>query len=139
MAEIIVFSIFIITFVGLLFDNIRLKAKNSKLYVDLVSSKADNLIITDYFKNSYQDIKDQELQSKDDFVKFLSESRDWAFLYIEQVQEGLQAFVRDAGPAIEYWDRYQAPISFESHMEVISKAYKEIQKLLPEVPSDIIE
>jgi hypothetical protein len=82
-----------------------------------------------------KDIKTDESVHKENFLKFISESRDWAFEYIEEVQGGLSKFVDDVDSYIEYFDTYSDVISVErpdyAAMTQISKAYKELKQLLP--------
>jgi hypothetical protein len=77
---------------------------------------------------------DKNIEQTEGFVKFLSESRDWAFEYIETVQGGLKEFVRVAGPRLEYFDKYGRVIDspHSEGLEDILVAYRELQKLLPE-------
>ena len=82
-----------------------------------------------------KDIKTDESVHKENFLKFISESRDWAFEYIEEVQSGLSKFVNDVDSYIEYFDTYGDVVSVErpdyAAMTQISKAYKELKQLLP--------
>jgi hypothetical protein len=82
-----------------------------------------------------KDMKTDESVHKENFLKFISESRDWAFEYIEEVQGGLSKFVDDVDSYIEYFDTYSDVISVErpdyAAMTQISKAYKELKQLLP--------
>lgn len=82
-----------------------------------------------------KDIRTSESVHKENFLKFISESRDWAFEYIEEVQEGLNKFVSDVDSYIEYFDCYGDAISVErpdyAAMKQISQSYKELKKLLP--------
>ena len=82
-----------------------------------------------------KDMKTDESVHKENFVKFISESRDWAFDYIEEVQDGLSQFVNEVDSYIEYFDTYGNVISVErpdyAAMVQISKSYKELKKLLP--------
>jgi hypothetical protein len=82
-----------------------------------------------------KDMKTDESVHKENFLKFISESRDWAFNYIEEVQDGLSKFVNDVDSYIEYFDTYSDVISVErpdyAAMTQISKAYKELKQLLP--------
>ena len=82
-----------------------------------------------------KDLKTNESVHKENFVKFISESRDWAFAYIEEVQDGLSQFVNEVDSYIEYFDTYGNVISVErpdyAAMVQISKSYKELKKLLP--------
>jgi hypothetical protein len=78
--------------------------------------------------------KTDKQQADEAFLKFVSDSRDWAYEYIESVQASLTKFVSDAGPAIDYWDEYGSAMStpLDQGMGKISKAYKELIALLPE-------
>lgn len=77
---------------------------------------------------------DQE-QSNEAFLKFVSDSRDWAYQYIDDVQASLNKFITDIEPEISYFDEYGVVGSAYPHyhsMKKISVAYKELKKLLPE-------
>jgi hypothetical protein len=77
---------------------------------------------------------DQE-QSNEAFLKFVSDSRDWAYQYIDEVQESLNKFITDIEPEIAYFDEYGVASSAYPHyhsMKKISGAYKELKKMLPE-------
>lgn len=71
---------------------------------------------------------------KEDFLKFISDSRDWAFQYIEQVQSEIKKFIDAVDHDIEYFDKYGEAIwtPLSKSMTNISAAYKDIKKLLPE-------
>ncbi len=79
--------------------------------------------------------KTDQDQSNEDFLKFVSDSRDWAYQYIEEVQDSLNKFITDIEPEIDYFDEYGVVGSAYPHyhsMKKISEAYKELKKLLPE-------
>ena len=79
--------------------------------------------------------KTDEEKSNEAFLKFVSDSRDWAYQYIDDVQEALSKFINDIEPEIAYFDEYGQVGSAYPHyhsMKKISGAYKEIKKLLPE-------
>lgn len=78
---------------------------------------------------------------KENFIKFLSDSREWAFGYIEEVQAGLKKFIEEVEPDITYYDSYGIAIEgmvapHDNALKKISKEFKELKKLLPEEPSD---
>ncbi len=83
-------------------------------------------------------VKEQSDDSihKEHFIKFLSDSRDWAYQYIEDVQKGLTKFVNDVDADISHFDEYGEVLSMSRpdypSMKNISKAYKELKTLLPE-------
>lgn len=72
---------------------------------------------------------------KENFIKFLSDSRDWAYEYIKEVQDGLDKFINEIEPEIAYFDEYGVVGDAYPHyhsMKKISSEYKELKKLLPE-------
>ena len=56
-------------------------------------------------KNNFEFKNDIDIH-KENFIKFLSDSRDWAFDYIEEVQTGLDKFIKDIEPEMEYFDKF---------------------------------
>jgi hypothetical protein len=69
------------------------------------------------------------------FLKFISDSRDWAYTYIEEVQASLNKFITDIEPEINYFREYgdvgsMAPNYYS--MKKITKSYEELKKILPE-------
>lgn len=91
----------------------------------------------------YQMIKDDELTKdendihKENFIKFLSDSREWAFSYIEEVQQGLKKFIEEIEPEIEYYNSYGIVIEgmvppHDKALKKISEEFKELKKLLPQ-------
>ena len=79
--------------------------------------------------------KSDREKSNEDFLKFVSDSRDWAYEYIEEVQKSLNNFITDIKPEIDYFDKYGEVGSAYPHyhsMKKISVAYKELKKMLPE-------
>lgn len=76
-------------------------------------------------------------QANEDFLKFISDSRDWAYQYIEEVQAGIKTFIDEVGPQIEHYNKYGAAVDgmvapHDFALKKISIAYKELKKLLPE-------
>ena len=79
--------------------------------------------------------KTEKEQADEAFLKFVSDSRDWAYQYIDNAQESLNKFITDIEPEINYFDEYGIASSAYPHyhsMKKISEAYKELKKLLPE-------
>ena len=84
-------------------------------------------------QNRIIDIKSNAVQES--FLKFVSDSREWAYEYIENVQEGLTKFVKGIESEIAYFDEYGVVGDAYPHyhsMKKISQEYKELKKLLPE-------
>ena len=80
-----------------------------------------------------QELTDNDIH-RENFIKFLSDSRDWAFTYIEDVQKGLVKFVEEVDSTISYFDEFSSiqegnPLNIS--MKKISTAYKDLKKFLP--------
>jgi hypothetical protein len=74
-------------------------------------------------------------KANEDFLKFVSDSRDWAYQYIEDVQAKINKFISDVEPEIAYFDEYGVVGSAYPHyysMKKISGAYKELKNILPD-------
>jgi hypothetical protein len=87
-------------------------------------------------KNNVEFKNDSDIH-KENFIKFLSDSRDWAFDYIEEVQTGLEKFIKDIEPEMKYFDEYGVVGSAYPHyysMKKILAAYQELIKLMPSEP-----
>jgi hypothetical protein len=79
--------------------------------------------------------KTDKEQADEAFLKFVSDSRDWAYQYIDDAQASINKFITDIEPEIAYFDEYGIAGSAYPHyhsMKKISGAYKELKKLLPE-------
>jgi hypothetical protein len=134
MIEFISFVIFIVIFFILVFDNLRLRLVHRSNIIQLLEVATErNIIATKLLDFTEQNLEPTEAASEG-FLKFLSDSRDWAFEYIENVQVGLNKFISDAGPSIEYWEKYGSVMDtpLDINMQKISISYKELKSLLPE-------
>lgn len=101
---------------------------------------AHNLLLDDLKdKQQFEMSPEDQDAHKENFIKFLSDSRDWAFDYIENVQSGLKDFINTVEKDISYFDKYGEIGSSYPHYSAmlrISSAYKELKNLLPEDSSD---
>jgi hypothetical protein len=135
MIELISFAFFIFLFFALIINNIRFKLKTVSMSKELIQSHIDKTILAEkLFEASARNLLKKETES-DAFLKFVSDSRDWAYQYIDDVQESLNKFIIDIEPEIAYFDEYGEVGSAYPHyhsMKKISGAYKELKKLLPE-------
>jgi hypothetical protein len=86
-------------------------------------------------EENYENNKTDKEKANEDFLKFVSDSRDWAYQYIDEVQTSLNKFITDIEPEVTYFDTYGDLMGAEPNynsMKKISGAYKELKKLLPE-------
>lgn len=103
---------------------LRLKSEIKKLAT--AYSKATQLMLSN-------DKLDNNVH-QESFIKFLSDSRDSAFNYIEEVQSGISKFVEQVDPEISYFKEYGDIMAMSPNYNSMSKiaiAYEDLVKLLP--------
>ena len=81
--------------------------------------------------------KTDQDQSDEAFLKFVSDSRDWAYQYIEEVQAGLSLFISEVAPQIEYYNKYGSSVEgmiapHDFALKKISSEFEKLKTLLPE-------
>ena len=123
------FSIFFVTVCFIMSKKIKQISNN------ITSLSIDNAVMQEYIDiTKSKKIVSDELVDKENFIKFLSDSRDWAFKYIEDVQSGIKQFTDAVEPDFLYFDEYGEVGSAYPHYEAmvrINKAYKELKTLMP--------
>ena len=120
------------SYILVLKQSIKLKRDVSKLFIE-------KTLLQEYVDLAKSTKIKEDLDDsihKENFIKFLSDSRLWAFEYIESVQKGLTKFVNDVDADISHFEEYGEALSMSRpdypSMKNISKAYKELKTLLPE-------
>jgi hypothetical protein len=134
MIEFLSFVLFIFIFIFLLMSTVKVRLDNfhlAKINLQLAIEKTE---LGRMLEDSLAKNIETPISQSEGFVNFISQSRDWAFDYIETVQVGLDKFIKDAGPAIEYFDKYgnamHTPLT--DGMAKISEAYKDLKTLIPD-------
>jgi hypothetical protein len=100
----------------------------------------ENKTLQDFISSNNVEFKNDSDIHKENFIKFLSDSRDWAFVYIEEVQVGLSKFVTDIEPEINYFREYGDLSSMQPNyysLKKITQAYDELVKLLPKEEKEV--
>ena len=132
MFDITIFMLFITMFIYLMINNVRVRIKNKKLALTLLQERIDKNIIIDKISKDLD--KTKPIEQTDGFLKFISESRDLAFSYIEEAQTGISKFVKSVQPEIEYFSKFGTLSEgqpLHQSMAIISREYEELRKLIP--------
>ena len=100
----------------------------------IVAKTLETMLMHQLIAGSNKTDKDQ---ANEDFLKFVSDSRDWAYQYIEEVQSGLKSFIDEVEPQIDYYDHYGAAVDgmvapHDFALKKISSEFKKLKSLLPE-------
>ncbi len=137
--ENILIAIFATLSLSFAISYIAISKQLKKVSKDLARLYIDNSVMQEYIditKSNGVLPENDELVHKENFIKFLSDSRDWAFAYIEEVQNGLNKFISEVDSHINYFDTYGDVLAenMPNHVALkqISASYKELKKLMPE-------
>jgi hypothetical protein len=96
---------------------------------------ADNFLLQKEVERLYQEAENKKLQETDGFVKFISQSRDWAFQYIEEVQKALAEFDDEVAAQLQWattYGRLSGDTVHTNTVNIVSEAYKKLKAVLPE-------
>lgn len=88
--ELIVYSFLTLLFVCLIFNNVKIKYKNFELQQKLLESMLNRNMLLENMKALS---KSKSIVEDDGFNKFINQSRDWAFQYIEFAQLELNKII----------------------------------------------
>ena len=137
----IIYIVLGITSVSFLFLYIRAMKKYAVLSAGLASLYIAHTALLEAKEESAESSNQEEMIHKENFIKFLSDSRDWAYEYIEEVQAGLNKFIKEVEPDIEYYNKYGSVVEgmvapHDTALKKISKEFEELKKLLPEEAND---
>ena len=100
-----------------------------------IQAEMDKYFLTQKLEQISNEISTLKLSETDGFVKFISQSRDWAFQYIEEVQSALKEFDKEVAPDFEWAKTYGMVLGEKTHTIVlkrISEAYDKLKLVLPE-------
>ena len=135
MIDFIIFLLTILVVVTLLISVVKLKLNNRKLASELLQATLDQNILLTKLAEELKKKEEVSVEKTDGFLKFISESRDMAFEYIETMQEAIVKFKNSVGPEIDYMLTYGTSTGDNlqsSSFLKIEKAYIElIQETLP--------
>lgn len=118
----------------LLYFVYRATLNNKELMARYIQAELDKKLLGMEITVLQEEKALRELSESDGFVKFLSTSRDWAFDYIEEVQNALEDFDEAVAPILKWTETYGSAIqdnAFRDRLLEISSAYKRLQTLLP--------
>jgi DNA repair exonuclease SbcCD ATPase subunit len=117
------------------FKNVVLRRKLQDSITEKLQLSINASIIRSEYSKTLQEIENMKLEKSDDFVKFLSDSRDWAFTYIEDAQVKISEFDKQIQEIAEWNRTYGSVVGDTPHsskIEEINLAYDKIRSLLPE-------
>jgi hypothetical protein len=130
MLDFIVFVLIVLLVVALIVSVVKLKLKNRKLAVELLQATIDQNIVLTKLAEELKKKEDVSIEKTEGFLKFISESRDMAFDYIEKIQESLVKFRDEVGPEIDYMLTYGTSTGDSLQTKSFIKIEKAYTKLM---------
>jgi hypothetical protein len=130
--ELVFFIVSIASIVVLSFNTVRLSMKYRASLQTIVKLTINENILTEKLAKSL--LENARLSSDDDgFVKFLSDSRDWAYTYIEDVQAEIKKIDSVVTSESKLFDNVKGlkKSDLEGILSRIFASLKDLQKMLP--------
>jgi hypothetical protein len=112
--DLIAFSAMSIFIAILLFLVIKLALDNKRLFAQAVQSETDRMMTVIQLEKMQGS---NDVEKTDGFLKFVSDSRDWAFQYIENAQKVIEEY----DEALSTQDAAKINIAYKKLIELLPK------------------
>jgi hypothetical protein len=130
----ILFTLFTFFIFGLMLLLIKLNMQKKKNLALFIQSELDKYVLIQKLEELSNELSVVKLSESDGFIKFISQSRDWAFEYIEEVQKALTEFDEEVAPRLEWANTFGRLAGDTVHtdtIKTISEAYRKLEEVLP--------
>jgi hypothetical protein len=128
MIEIFLTALLVSAILFLYFKNMRLKFRNNDLLNNIQAMQVEKLILKTTLEQSLQDPQ----EDKEGFLKFISDSRDSAYGYIEQIQTNVEKFVNFVDKNIDFLKNNDPKdIKYKMIIRDLERHSNELKNLLP--------
>jgi hypothetical protein len=136
--ELGIFILFILLLFVVAADNVRQRLRVSRLDKEVNQSVADYIALSDKMSEVVKNTDEKKIEQTEGFLKFVSESRDWAFQYIERVQIAIKNFQDVFHPIAEqyYKDKKVYGLPTAISQEEFGKLFEAYRKLVEELPDE---
>jgi hypothetical protein len=124
-----VLSVLLVISLVLAVSNIRLRRTLKIAEALFIQSELDKTMINKHLGEVVLELEQREVQNTDGFVKFLSDSREYAFKYIEDTQNKFKEFQKVVEPLFE-----EGKTLGES--KIVEGIYQEYLKLKTIIPDE---
>lgn len=133
--EFVLFGIALILFVALVVANFSLRFENKKLKTAAVQDGIDRAIIMEKLGEVIASQEKTNVSQTDGFLKFVSDSRDAAFKYIEEVQAAIDEFDRRVGPVVKHY-KDTGKVLERRPSELVKELTQAYDKLMASMPKE---
>jgi len=133
--NLVLFGVALFIIFVLLYLIVKLNIQKKKILSLYIQSEMHKHMLGQKIEELQKELSTKELSETDGFVKFISQSRDWAFQYIEEVQTSLSEFDKTVDPLLKWAMRFGILNGETAHTKIlseISEAYDKLKSVLPE-------
>lgn len=123
--ELIVFILLTILFFALAYDNLRVRMQLQKSAKQLTQQLLDYNAIVEKFQEELKKSDNKKIEETEGFVKFLADSRESAFAYIESVQKALRNLKIESNK-VDLASGYLLAEELQDLRKVIAEALREL-------------
>lgn len=132
MLDLIIFIAGMVLITVLVYAVITLALRNKMLKKDVAQGLIDQFALMQKLEEALKNTDEKKIEETEGFLKFVSESRDWAFQYIERVQVAIKKFQDVFHPfAVQYYENKRTRIPKEEFPALV-EAYKKLVEELPD-------
>ena len=135
MIEIIAFAIIMLLLASLIVSNIYLRLQNNKLKASLTQETIDRSIVLQKIQDIVAELDKKNSAQNDGFLKFVSDSREAAFKYIEEVQAAISEFDKKLGPVVKHY-KETGKVLEKRPTEIVKNVTEAYDKLMNSMPKD---
>lgn len=125
--DLIAYIIYIVVTTVMIIVVVNLAVKNKKQASMIIQLGIDRAEVLAKLGDLSMKVQNGDIEKTDGFIKFITESRDWAFAYIEDVQEAIKQY-EDAIDGI--------PVSREITVDRAKQINDAFEKLVSFLPKD---
>ena len=108
--------------------------KINKLNKSLTKLLISHRSLQEFIDSNNVEFKSESDIHKENFIKFLSDSRDWAYEYIEDVQKSIDSIIEKTEDKVKYHKDFGSLEiePYATQITILVDAVEELKTLLPE-------
>jgi hypothetical protein len=133
--EFAVFVIALLIFVALIITNIHTRLQNNRLKANLTQESINRGIVMQEMQKLMVEIETKNSDQNDGFLKFVSDSREAAFKYIEEVQAAINEFDERVGPVVNHYKK-TGKVLERKPSELVRELTEAYDKLMVSMPKE---
>lgn len=124
-----IFISFVAMFSILLINWNMIKIENTKLKSQMIDVMQQNQI----FKTLLDQKDSANVEKTEAFLNFVTQSRDWAFEYIEDVQRVINSVLKQTESTVKYHNEFSSLViePYKKQLDTLVNAIEELKFLLP--------